>query len=294
MSVGKVMVTDVITVSPDDPMSDLQERLRDKRISGLPVVKNDKLIGLISIEDFIRCILNGEIDSQIQNWMSWDIKTLYENDPLVHAIKQFDRWGFGRFPVINRQTGKLVGIITKGDIVQGLLEKIERDYHRKEDSSIRTRDIFRDVLSDNGVITLKYEIIGNDFDRAGDTASQIKKILTRIGIPPPIARRIGIATYEAEMNVVIFTDGGKLTVRINHDKIDIEVNDTGPGIPDIEEAMKPGYSTAPDSIRDIGFGAGMGLSNIKKCSDNMVIESTVKKGTHLEFTVFLNGEERPS
>lgn len=294
MNVGRVMATEVITVSPDDFMVDLQEILRNNRISGLPVVEKDQLVGLISIEDFIRCLVSGKTDSQVRDWMSKEVKTIYDNDPLILAVKEFDQWGYGRFPVMNRQTGKLVGIITKGDIVKGLLKKIERDYHRREESSIRLCHVFRDIISDNSVIVFQYDVVGKDFDRAGEASSKLKKMLKRIGIPSAISRRVSIAAYEAEMNTVIFTDGGELTARVNPEKIVIEVVDTGPGIPDIKKAMKPGYSTAPDFIRELGFGAGMGLSNIEKSSDDLCIESTVGKGTRLEFTVLLNGEMEES
>ena len=288
MNVGKVMVTDVITVGPDDCMSDLQYLLRDKRISGIPVMEKERLVGLISIEDFIRCLVNGEMGSLVKEWMSSEVETLYDSDPLIHAVNKFDRWGYGRFPVVNRQTGKLVGIITKGDIVKGLLKKIEREYHRSENVPVQTDHFFQDVISNHAAIIFQYDVIGKDFDRAGETSSNLKKTLKKIGIPPAVARRIGIACYEAEMNIVIFTDGGELTARVNPQKIAIEVVDSGPGIPDIEEAMKPGYSTAPDFIRELGFGAGIGLSNIEKCSDDMHLESIIGKGTRLEFTVFLN------
>lgn len=289
MNVEKVMVTSVVTVGPDDRMRDLQDLLRDKRISGLPVIENEQLVGLISIEDFIRCLVSGKMDSLAKDWMSKDVKTLYDTDPLVHAVKEFDQWGFGRFPVISRQTGKLVGIITKSDIVKGLLKKIERDYHRKEGVSLQSQHFLKEIMSDNTEVVFQYDVIGKDFDRAGETSSKLKKALTKMGVPLAIARRVGIATYEAEMNIVIFTHGGQLTVRVNPEKIAVEVVDSGPGIPDIEKAMEPGYSTAPDSIRELGFGAGMGLYNIERCSDDMHLESTIGKGTHLEFTIFLNG-----
>ena len=290
MRVEKVMVTRIIAVAPDDRMCDLQDLLRENKISGLPVIENNQLVGLVSIEDFVRCLVSGKIDNQVREWMTQDVKTLYESDPLVLAVKEFDRWGYGRFPVVNRQTKRLVGIITKGDIVQGLLKKIERDYHRKENAHTQPHPFFQDIVSNNAVITFHYDIIGKDFDLAGETSSNLKKALRKIGIPPSIARRVGIATYEAEMNIVIFTNGGELIVRINPEKIAVEAVDSGPGIFDIKKAMEPGYSTAPDFIRELGFGAGMGLCNIKKCSDDMRLESTIEKGTRLNFFIYLNGE----
>ena len=97
-----------------------------------------------------------------------------------------------------------------------------------------------------------------------------------------------MATCEAEMNIIVFTDGGEITINLEEETIRVTAIDDGPGIPDIEKAMKPGFSTAPDWVREMGFGAGMGLPNIKNCSDEMHIESTPDKGTHLEFVVNLN------
>ncbi|GAH40739.1 unnamed protein product, partial [marine sediment metagenome] len=103
-----------------------------------------------------------------------------------------------------------------------------------------------------------------------------------------IMRRVAIASYEAEMNAVIYTDGGKLVARITPERIAVEVNDSGPGIKDIEKAMKSGFSTATDQVRELGFGAGMGLPNIKKCADDMHLDSTVGEGTQLKFSVYIN------
>jgi anti-sigma regulatory factor (Ser/Thr protein kinase) len=101
---------------------------------------------------------------------------------------------------------------------------------------------------------------------------------------------VAIATYEAEMNLIVFTDGGTIAVRIENGRITVDVTDSGPGIPDIERALQPGFSTAPQWVRDLGFGAGMGLINIRNCSDDLVIESAPGAGTHLTIT-FLTGDE---
>jgi anti-sigma regulatory factor (Ser/Thr protein kinase) len=99
---------------------------------------------------------------------------------------------------------------------------------------------------------------------------------------------VSIATYEAEMNIVVFTDGGQIIAKVTPEEITVEAVDQGPGIEDIEQAMKPGFSTAPDWVRELGFGAGMGLPNIKKCTDDMYLNSTIGKGTRLEMTFRLN------
>ena len=288
MKVGQVMIRDVITIGIGSRMSDLRNLLREKRISGVPVVDDDQLVGLVSIEDFITCLADGNPECSVREQMSRDVKTLYDTDPLVHAVQEFERCGYGRFPVIDRQTGKLAGIITKGDIVKGLLNKMEIDYHEEETQRRLIDHSFEEIITDDARFTLRYDIIGNDFDRAGESSSKLKKALKRMGIPPDILRRVAIATYEAEMNAVIYTDGGKLVVRVTPERIAVEVSDSGPGIEDIEKAMEPGFSTATDWVRELGFGAGMGLPNIKKCSDEMHLESTVGEGTQLRFSIHLN------
>ncbi len=288
MKVEQVMVKDIFTVGPDNLMSDLRDLLRDKRISGVPVLENDKLIGMISIEDFIKCLAEGKMDSPIRDRMSCNVETLYNDEPLVLAVGKLDRLGFGRFPVLDRKNGELVGIITKGDIIQGLLEKMEIDYHEEEIHRYRASHFFEDIIADKITLIFQYEVEGKDFNRAGLASSELKKTLRRMGISPKIIRRVAIATYEAEMNLVVYTDGGEITARITSKEIRIAVVDNGPGIADIRKAMEPGYSTAPDWVRELGFGAGMGLPNIKNCADVMSMESTVGKGTRLEFAVYLD------
>jgi len=290
MKVGQVMATDIITIDQNSRMSDLRDLLREKRISGVPVVDNDQLVGLVSIEDFIKCLSDGTMDHTVQEQMSRDVKTLYDTDPLVHAVEKFERYGYGRFPVIYRKTGKLAGIITKSDIVKGLLNKMETDWHEEENQRQQIDHSFEEIITEEARFTLRYNIIGRDFDRAGETASKLKKALKKVGIPPDILRRVAIATYEAEMNTVIYTDGGEMVARVTPEKIAVEVNDSGPGIENVEQAMKPGFSTATDQVRELGFGAGMGLPNIKKCSDEIQLESTVGEGTQLRFSVNIDGK----
>jgi serine/threonine-protein kinase RsbT len=131
-------------------------------------------------------------------------------------------------------------------------------------------------------------IEGKNFYDAGKASTEIKSILKQLAIDSTVIRRVAIATYEAEMNVVMYAQQGTLTFEVTPHAIKVEVNDRGPGIPDIELALKEGYSTATDEMREMGFGAGMGLPNIKKNSDEFRIESTVGKGTKVEFTVFIN------
>ena len=291
LKVEQAMTKDVIKVHPKNRMGELREILRVNRISGTPVVDEDKLVGIVSIEDFIKCLADGEMDAFIEDKMTKKVETLYADEPLIHAVNKFNRHGFGRLPVIERSSGELVGVITKGDIMKTLLKEIEIDYHEEEIHRYRASHIFRDIIADKTTLIFEYNISGQDFKRAGESASGLKKSLARLGIPPQILRRVAIATYEAEMNIVIFTSGGLITAYVKPDEIRVEAIDSGPGIPDVEQAMQPGFSTASPTAQEWGFGAGMGLPNIKKCADKMYINSAVRKGTKLEVIIYTKGEK---
>ena len=140
----------------------------------------------------------------------------------------------------------------------------------------------------SNAIHLHYEVSGEDFTRAGEASGAVKKRLKSLGYNPDAIRRVAIAMYEAEINMVIHADGGYCDVDIYPVKVAILLADHGPGIPDVEKAMQEGFSTAPDNVRSLGFGAGMGLPNIKKYSDEMRIETTIGVGTNLYLTVKVN------
>lgn len=142
-------------------------------------------------------------------------------------------------------------------------------------------------MIENDTLVEQYEIKGWDFTRAGETSCHIKNILKDIGTPQEIIRRIAIATYEAEMNVVMYAKKATIRCEISPDMIRIVLEDEGPGIEDIEIAMQEGFSTASPEIREMGFGAGMGLPNIKRNSDSFQISSKVGVGTTLEMKFYL-------
>lgn len=134
-------------------------------------------------------------------------------------------------------------------------------------------------------VRFHFDIDGENFTSAGEASVRIKKLLREMGFSPDIIRRVSVAMYEGEINMVIHADGGSADVVVSGDKIEIILADKGPGIADIELAMKEGFSTAPDNIRSLGFGAGMGLPNMKRYTDDMRIESELGKGTTIYMTV---------
>ncbi len=138
---------------------------------------------------------------------------------------------------------------------------------------------------ENSLMSLKYHVSPTDFTRAGEASSDVKNKLKKLGVPPEIIRKVAIAMYEGEINMVIHANGGDISVDITPDAIFMELKDVGPGIEDIDKAMQAGYSTAPDNVRSLGFGAGMGLPNMKKNSDTMDIQTVLGQGTTVTMTV---------
>ena len=282
LRVDEVMRREVISVAPETGMRDFKELLRAHRISGAPVVEDGRLVGVISLEDLIRALELGTMDTSVGQKMTRNVECLYDDESVMQAVNRMARYGFGRFPVVNRG-GELVGILTRGDILRGLLRKIEVDSQEEEVERYRARHIFEDIVSDRTSLLLRYRVEARDFTRGGVASSKIKRAIERLGGNPALARRVAVAAYEAEMNLVIHTErGGEMQVEIQPQQMQMIVVDDGPGIESLEQAMRPGFSTAPEWIREMGFGAGMGLMNIKRCADEMKIESTPGSGTRLD------------
>ena len=294
LKIQDVMIKDIKTVNSTMSVCALGDFLKENRITGVPVVDEKDLVGLISIEDYINCVKNQDRTANINDKMTTNVETLYADEPLVHAISKFDKFGFGRFPIISRSDNKLVGIITKSDIIKGILKRLESAYHDEEERRYRASHIFNDIIADEVFFKFQYNVEGKNFDKAGEAATGLKKTLYRLGLSPEIIRRTAISTYEAEINIVSYTDGGQITAYLEPHQIRIDIEDRGPGIPDVKKALQPGFSTAPGWVRELGFGAGMGLPNIKKFTDDMTLSSTIEEGTHLEMIIKLsdysNGE----
>ena len=299
LKIEEVMAREVITLAPDMPMVDALEKFRRDRISGAPVVLDGNLIGIVSIEDLIRSLRIGALDTPVSHYMTSNVFTVRSTDPVVEALKVFVRAGVGRLPVLN-ESDKLVGIITKGDITRGLLNALQRDYHEEEIIRYRASHLFEDIVSDRTTLVLRYRIKPRDYTHGGAASSNIKRALVRLGASPQVARRCGIAIYEAEMNLIIHTNnGGTIRAEIEPRQIYMEAYDDGPGIADIDQAMVPGYSTASEEVREKGFGAGMGLANIKRCVDEMKLESSLVRGTNVRMRIYMKdknsiGDPSPS
>lgn len=139
-------------------------------------------------------------------------------------------------------------------------------------------------------VKLHYEVAANDFTVAGEASGAVKKVLRQLGFSADVIRRVAVAMYECEINMVIHAEGGFIDVEITPEKICMVHTDRGPGIRNIEKAMQEGYSTANDKVRELGFGAGMGLPNMKRYTDELDITTELGKGTVVKMTVFVNKE----
>ena len=284
LKIEEVMTREPKVIDPRMQMKEVLELFREQRISGAPVVAEGKLVGVISIEDLIRALRDlgrRELNAAVADYMTRNVITVNSFDSIIEALKLFAKTKLGRLPVVD-QEGQLTGIITKGDVTRGLLDALQHDYQAEEVRRYRASHLFEDIVSDRTSLILRYQIKPRDFVSGGTASSNIKRALLRLGADPQIARRCGIAIYEAEMNLIIHTtNGGEIRVEIEPHHILIQTIDDGPGIEDIGLAMQPGYSTASAEIRELGFGAGMGLKNIQNCVDEMQLESTPAKGSRL-------------
>ena len=291
LRVREVMSDQLKIVTPDMRMSDVLNLLRQEQISGAPVVEGGKLIGVISLEDLVKALTAVDLSSPVEKYMSTDVITVNGYDAVIEAVKAFTRYKVGRLPVLDRN-GNLAGMITKGDITRGVLNALQQGYHKEELRRYRASHLFEDIISDRTSLILRYRILPRDFTRGGNASSLIKHALIRLGANPQIARRCGIAIYEAEMNLIIHTtNGGLIRLEIEPHRILMQAIDDGPGIPDIQLAMQPGFSTASNEVRELGFGAGMGLVNIQRCVDKMQLRSSPEMGTKLEMKIYLQSYE---
>lgn len=294
LSIRDVMTRNVITLDPHESILEALDKFKKYGFSGAPVTVDSTIVGILSIEDLIRALRDGRIDLSVSDYMTKKVITTRVSDQVVEALKVFVKYNVGRLPVIG-EDGKLAGMLTKGDITEGLLTALQQEFHTEELIRYRVSHLFEDIVSDRSTLILRYNIKKNDFTRGGAASNNIKKALLRLGSTPQIARKCGIAVYEAEMNLIIHTtNGGVLRVEVEEDKITMEAYDDGPGIPDVDKAMQAGYSTATEEIRQMGFGAGMGLVNIKSCVDEMTLVSSPDRGTNLIMVMHLKKVHHPT
>ncbi len=288
LKVRDVMTTKLTTVSRAAPLRQVQELMRKKKISGVPVEESGRFFGLVSIDDIIRALGGGYIEDACSRHMTTKLVVLEDDMPLSFALRYFDRYHYGRFPVLNRDQ-RLVGIICQRDINRALLVELTRELHRLESSSAKNAE--QDGTASIYVLR-EFPICKYDFENAGKAANQIKQLLQEKKFPPKIIRRIAVAAYELEINLCVHSDGGVLSWQISNGRAEIIARDAGPGIEDVEWACRDGTSTANEWIRSLGFGAGMGLVNVKRVSDEFEITSKKGSGTTVKSVIYTDVAEQ--
>ncbi len=280
LKIKDVMSVNLVTASKTETLRTIQLRMKEKHITGVPVVDGKRLLGLVSMHDILTAFDSGTIDEPAENYMSRDIKVLEDAMPLSFAINYFNKFGFGRFPVLNKKR-ELAGIITMRDINTTLLREVNRVVEQLED------ELQKSAQNDTGVESLQHYVVCHDFENAGKASTEIKKCLKTHGLDAKLIRRVAVAAYEMEMNLVVHSSGGKMIFNMDEKSIVLITVDTGPGIPDTDKALEVGFTTANDWIRSLGFGAGMGLPNIKRVSDKFFISSKAGEGTTVKAVFFL-------
>ncbi len=285
LRVRDAMTKPPITAAPGDSLRSIQHLMKARRISGVPITDGDILLGIVSIEDIIRALDKGYIDDRAEQHMARNVITLRDYFTLVRAVAEFDRHEFGRFPVLDGND-RLVGVITRGDITGCLMQHLER---RAAEALALEAELRAARAADQVAhrVTVRAPVRTGDYDSAGKVSQRMRQILRDRGIDPEVRRRAAVVAYEAETNIIIHSLGGEIIATIDPDKVVIEAVDTGPGIENVDQAMQEGWSTAGRLPRELGFGAGMGLPNIKRCSDKLEITSDNQHGTRLHSEVLI-------
>ena len=278
--VRDVMKRKILSVTRETPLREAQRIMRENHISGVAVAENDRLFGIISVNDIVTALDGGWIGDTCEKHMSTSLVVLEAGMPLAYALRYFNNYMYGRFPVLDADR-KLVGLITQRDVLRALLLELSIEIRKLERKISPSKA--QEHPSDK-YFRREYAVLHNDLANAGKAANEIRQLLKEKKVDRAIARRVAVAAYELEINICIHSHGGVLTFILSDDKITVQAKDKGPGIADIEWACRDGTSTANDWIRSMGFGAGMGLSNSKRVADAFDIQSELGKFTRVTCT----------
>jgi CBS domain-containing protein/anti-sigma regulatory factor (Ser/Thr protein kinase) len=300
LRVQDVMTSDLVLAGPKDTMYGVQLSMKEHHCSGVPIVDHGSLVGMISMQNVLRAYEAGDIQAPAERYMSRDIMVLQNSMPVSFCVSYFDKYRFHRFPVLNSKS-ELVGMVTQYDVIRELLKAMTKQVEILEKATARQNAAgqlakdgkavgFASGNTAEPILLFDFEIEFFNFDNAGKASTTVKKFLKAEDVNPELSRRIGIASYELEINQVVHSIGGWMRYFLHNGDLIIEASDEGPGIADVEKALSPGFSTASDAVREMGFGAGMGLPNVIRVSDDFRIDSAPGKGTtvkaifHLEET----------
>jgi len=288
LKVKDVMTTAVLTATKNQTLRHIQALLRENHVTGIPIVEDQRLVGMISIADIITALDKGYIDLPVEERMTKDVISLQDDMPLSFAISSLNKYHYGRYPVLDKEQ-KLVGIISSSDVIRTLLIEMNREVLKLEKNQKS-----QEITGHSSYAEMEFTTAHYNFELAGRASTEIKKALKQRNFDPKLIRRVAIACYELEINQVVHSDGGTIHCSIQPDKVIVTAADTGPGIEDVSLALKEGWSTANEYVRSLGWGAGMGLANTKRVSDEFTIESVVGKGTTVRSVVFADSSKADS
>jgi CBS domain-containing protein len=281
LKVKDVMKREVVTAPPTASLREVQVKMRDCGITGVPIVEADRLVGIVSIGNIIEALDGGWIEDAAGSRMSGSLIVLEDDMPLSFAITYFNRYGYRRFPVLDKNT-RLVGIVTAADVLRALLIAMNQEVERLEEGLARDRASGAQpetAQETSKAFSMSFPSRHFDFENAGKASAELKKALKGLGADSGSIRRAAIVSYELEMNQVIHSEGGVMEFSASNGAVRIVARDEGPGIADLDEALTEGYSTANEWVRSLGFGAGLGLPNARRSSDEFEITSRVGTGT---------------
>ena len=268
----------IISVERADSLKKAQTLMKQNKISGVPILEGKRLFGIISVNDIIKALEGGWIEECVSRHMATNLVVLEEDMPLAFAIKFFQNYTFGRFPVLNKDRD-FVGIVSQRDLTRVLMKELTKEIAKLEGKVCNEGSIAKSEGALPYYSMRQFVVVRNDLQNAGKAANEIKKMLKEAQIENKIIRRVAVAAYELEINVCIHSLGGTITFILDREKATVIAKDKGPGIKDVEWACQDGTSTANDWIRSMGFGAGMGLANSKRVADTFNIQSKIPSGT---------------
>lgn len=291
LDASSVMSTAVHALHPENRVAAARILMREKSISGVPIVDADfRLVGLISVSKIIEALADGRLADSVDSVMTREVISVHAHDTFETILSCFQRFKFGCFPVIE-EDGKLVGMITDTDVLSAIIRSFYSVYVHDRRRTIALGSFSALSKEFENSADFVHDISCMGLENAGEGSARLKAFLQSKGFGESVVRRASVCAYEAEMNVCIHAGGqGSLRAIARNGEIIVRVEDEGPGIENIDLAMKEGWSTATDAIRELGFGAGMGLPNIRRFSDHLVIISGKDKPTKLEM-IFLADKE---
>ncbi len=284
LRVRDAMTTDVVCAARRDSLRRIQKLMKAHRVTGIPVAEQGHLFGIVSMGDIIEALDGGYIHESCGLHMTSSVVTLEAGMPLSFAVSYFGRYEFGRFPVVGKD-GLLRGMLSTRDLNACLLAALSREINRMDD---RSGDA---PAPSSGYQLREFRVPRHDLEQAGHAANEIRSILHAQGVTSRTLRRIAVVAYELEINLCVHSDGGTLSFMRAGRRVEITARDTGPGIADVEWALRDGNSTADEWVRSRGFGAGMGLPNVRRAADEFDLRSQLGTGTTVRAVVLLDGPE---